>query len=98
MLRFFVFAHFSLLTVNPLPLDSFEYEKNLNTGMNPEELGDFWEGDVVVSLSTRNGILDGSFRWENGVVPFTIDNTHSEHSRKQIISAMEEYHKNTCIR
>lgn len=65
--------------------------------VNPEELGEYLEGDIVV-VNTRNGVLNGSLRWGEGVVPFVIDDAHLRDSKKMIIDAMEQYHKKTCIR
>lgn len=65
--------------------------------VNPEELGEYLEGDIVV-VNTRNGVLNGSLRWGEGVVPFVIDDAHLRDTKKMIIDAMEQYHKKTCIR
>jgi len=48
--------------------------------LNPEELGTYHEGDILIPLSyrdarfngTRNGILALSSRWPGGVVPYEI--------------------------
>lgn len=94
MLLLFAIFHLFLIAVNPLP-----FEAELEMGMNPEELGEYLEGDIVLPPSTtRNGILNASLRWEEGIVPFIIDDAHLRDSRKVIIDAMEEYHKQTCIR
>ena len=37
--------------------------------VNPEELGELPEGDIAGGY---NGIIDESYRWPNGVVPFVI--------------------------
>lgn len=96
MLSIVVFLHL-FLAVQSLPLNG-EFEKELAMGMNPEELGEFLEGDIVVYAATRNGILNESLRWQDGIVPFLIDDSHLKDGRRMIIEAMEEYHKNTCIR
>lgn len=90
---------FLLLTaVSSHPEGDFPFEKELEMGMNPEELGEFLEGDIVQSPSTRNGVLNVTLRWEGGIVPFVIDSAHIGEGRKAIIEAMEEYHRKTCIR
>ncbi|KAK8404607.1 hypothetical protein O3P69_007685 [Scylla paramamosain] len=45
--------------------------------INPEELGDAFEGDIVLPLppQTRNGLIDETFHWPGGRVPYTIDST-----------------------
>jgi len=53
---------------------------NEESPQNPEELGTYHEGDILIPLSyrnarsngTRNGILALSSRWPGGVVPYEI--------------------------
>lgn len=53
---------------------------NEESPQNPEELGTYYEGDILIPLSyregrsngTRNGILALSSRWPGGVVPYEI--------------------------
>jgi len=53
---------------------------NEESSQNPEELGTYHEGDILIPLSyrnarsngTRNGILALSSRWPGGVVPYEI--------------------------
>ena len=49
-----------------------------------EEIGGYFEGDMVLSddqydyvngFSSRNGVTNLYFRWENNVIPFDIDNS-----------------------
>lgn len=78
--------------VKPLPIP-------LENEVNPEELGEYLEGDIIVNVAvTRNGVLNGTLRWHEGLVPFLIDDAHLRDARKMIVDAMEEYHKKTCIR
>ena len=66
--------------------------------MNPEEMGEYAEGDMVVSVLSKNGLVDKKSRWPDGVVPYQIDSSVSNSVKSQILRAMEEYHKRTCIR
>lgn len=40
--------------------------------VNPDELGEFFEGDIMLPLPPRgkNGLLDEQYRWTNGVVNY----------------------------
>lgn len=68
-------------------------------GVNPEELGTYLEGDMLVpGIEGRNGLVKTSSRWPKGVVPYVISNEFSSSSRNKILAAMGEYHKSTCIR
>lgn len=67
--------------------------------VNPEELGTYFEGDILVpGIEGRNGLVKTSSRWPNGVIPYVISNEFSSTSRNKILAAMGEYHKSTCIR
>lgn len=48
--------------------------------INPEELGDYFEGDIMLPLPPqgRNGIIDEKYRWPDGRVPYNIDYFMSE--------------------
>lgn len=42
-------------------------------GVNPEELGEYQEGDILFLPSyARNGLSPESTRWPNGIIPFEI--------------------------
>lgn len=44
-----------------------------NVNFNPEEIGNYYEGDILYPRSQqRNGLAEESFRWKNGVVPIEI--------------------------
>ena len=45
----------------------------VNMNINPEELGNYLEGDIMIAKSlTRNGVKDENLRWSNGVIPYVI--------------------------
>lgn len=47
--------------------------------VNPEELGEYAEGDILFPPSIgRNGLATVSARWPNGVIPFVISPYFSE--------------------
>ena len=42
-------------------------------GVNPEELGEYVEGDILFpSVMNRNGLKASSARWPDGVIPYMI--------------------------
>lgn len=66
---------------------------------NPEELGTFFQGDIVLPTNEgKNGLVDKSRRWTNGVVPYVFAASVSQTDRNLIQKAISEYHSNTCIR
>lgn len=71
---------------------------------NPEEMGTYWEGDILFpinkskSSNDRNGIVGQSYRWPNGVVPFEIAGNFDAQSMSLIEKAINSYHQNTCIK
>lgn len=49
--------------------------------------------------STRNGITDEKFRWENATIPFYIEESHfNDEEIETILSGIQEFHKKSCIR
>ncbi|KAB0791561.1 hypothetical protein PPYR_03361 [Photinus pyralis] len=83
------------------------YEKsgiNLNewreeSGVNPEETGEYFEGDILLPADySKNGLLNETYRWTGAVIPYEIVGLFSSRERELIARAMGEYHKHTCIR
>lgn len=51
--------------------------------VNPEELGNYLEGDIMVSASTiLNGAKNKALRWPNGVIPYVIQGNFSKYHRE----------------
>lgn len=68
-------------------------------GQNPEELGSYLEGDMLVpSVEGRNGLVKTSSRWPNGVVPYVIGPGFSSADQSIIQQAIAEYHSKTCLK
>lgn len=42
---------------------------------NPEELGNYFEGDIILQQNGKNGLVKDVYRWYNGVIPFEIKGT-----------------------
>lgn len=55
---------------------------------NPEELGSYFEGDIILPPSnSRNALIDESSYWPNGIIPYEISGVFSEHfESKNILS------------
>lgn len=71
------------------------------TSVNPEELGSYVEGDILMPkrlLLLKNGINSKTSRWPDGEVPFEIAGDFSKDELDMIASAIDEYHAKTCIR
>lgn len=49
-----------------------------NEEVNPEEIGGFFEGDMILTeeqmanLRARNGLLSTNYRWPNKIVPYVF--------------------------
>jgi hypothetical protein len=67
--------------------------------VNPEELGNYLEGDILVPPGEgRSGLVKESTHWPGGVVPFMIDPSVPASDRSVLQRCMNEYHTKTCIR
>lgn len=62
------------LNIGP-KVDNYDDRSSLE---NPEELGSYFEGDIILQLNGKNGLVEEVFRWPNGVVPFEIKGTFGE--------------------
>ncbi|XP_043597695.1 hatching enzyme 1.2 [Bombus pyrosoma] len=69
---------------------------------NVWELSGLYEGDIMLNSEEdggKNGLVNNAFRWPGGVVPYYIkEEDFDEEDIEVIEGAIEEYHKNTCIR
>lgn len=69
---------------------------------NPEEVGPYVEGDILVPSSTgaggRNGMVAESYRWRDAIVPFEITGSFDARTMDLIEKAITAYHENTCIK
>jgi len=61
-----------------------------------------WEhqvgGDVPPNNGNKNAKKYGDVKWPRGQIPYVISSTFSSEERKTIASAMQDYHKKTCLR
>uniref|UniRef100_T1IDG8 Metalloendopeptidase n=1 Tax=Rhodnius prolixus TaxID=13249 RepID=T1IDG8_RHOPR len=71
------------------------------SGVNPEELGNYVEGDIVfpnnISMA-RNGIVTLSSKWPHGIIPYTIAGRFSQTDLQTLKWAFAEYARLTCIK
>ncbi|KAL5273547.1 hypothetical protein ACFFRR_000344 [Megaselia abdita] len=66
---------------------------------NPEEIGYYYEGDILYPRSQqRNGLAEESFRWKNGVVPVEIRGLFTNEQVSHLMKAFNTYHNKSCIR
>ncbi|KAG5672808.1 hypothetical protein PVAND_002900 [Polypedilum vanderplanki] len=69
------------------------------SGQNPEELGTYVEGDILIpSEYGRNGLAKESSRWKNRIVPYVIHSSVPPTDRQLIKKAIDIYEQQTCIR
>ncbi|KAK4306278.1 hypothetical protein Pmani_021900 [Petrolisthes manimaculis] len=61
--------------------------------VNPEELGEFFEGDIMLPLPprTKNGLLDERYRWTNGVVPYQFSSQFTSTQISVVEQAFADY-------
>nr|CAI5862024.1 unnamed protein product [Callosobruchus analis] len=65
---------------------------------NPEELGGYFEGDIILPREMdRNGLTGLQYRWPKGEIPFVITGNYTEKQTQTLKKAMELYHKYTCL-
>ncbi|XP_034948724.1 zinc metalloproteinase nas-4-like [Chelonus insularis] len=68
-------------------------------GMNPEELGEYAEGDILFPMiMMRSGLSSTTARWPGGIIPYMISPWFDTTQYQLIMEAMEDFHRNTCIR
>jgi hypothetical protein len=70
---------------------------------NPEELGSYLEGDILMPLQAkgkigRNGMTASSYRWNKREIPYVIAGSFSNSERALIYRAFNEYHTKTCVK
>lgn len=69
-----------------------------NSTVNPEELGEYFEGDILVPVFKKNGMINKFYRWKDGVIPYEIIGPFSAQDIWMINAAFEQYNKFTCIK
>ncbi|KAL1130831.1 hypothetical protein AAG570_012072 [Ranatra chinensis] len=73
-----------------------------SNGGNPEELGEYAEGDILFPPSlkplAKNGVTTLASRWKSGKVPYILNGSFSSKDRNLIMAAFNEYHRKTCIK
>ncbi|XP_063541150.1 low choriolytic enzyme-like [Cydia strobilella] len=71
---------------------------NESSLMNPEEMGEYAEGDILIPKLERNGMRDETSRWPNGIIPYVIEGRYNQEQRDNIMKAIADYHRLTCLR
>ncbi|XP_011704692.1 PREDICTED: zinc metalloproteinase nas-4-like [Wasmannia auropunctata] len=72
------------------------WTKQMN--VNPEELGSYTEGDIMVPrITKRNGVTDKLLRWPDGIIPYVITGDFNDDQLQLISAAMDNYFNFTCI-
>ncbi|KAK7865057.1 hypothetical protein R5R35_007184 [Gryllus longicercus] len=68
------------------------------SGVNPEELGEYAEGDILFPATARNGLATTMARWPEGVVPYKFSSQFSYRDQELLQEAFRHYHEFTCIK
>lgn len=66
--------------------------------VNPEEVGEYVEGDILFLNDKRNGLVAEGAHWENGEIPYAIEGIFTPADLALIKKAIGEYHRLTCIK
>ncbi|XP_076034717.1 meprin A subunit beta-like [Oratosquilla oratoria] len=72
-----------------------------DSSVNADEMGDYFEGDIVGPLPTyKNGLIDEKYRWKDGVVPYVISETFAPDKEEVILKAFQNFFDLTkgCIK
>ncbi|XP_074096142.1 low choriolytic enzyme [Cotesia typhae] len=74
-------------------------EWNQELGVNPEELGEYAEGDILIprTASGRSGLANSAARWPGATVPYMISPWFKPDQMETIMEAMDDFRKYTCI-
>ncbi|KAK0094646.1 hypothetical protein PV326_010378 [Microctonus aethiopoides] len=85
-----------------LPTDETGYRVarwNPSTGVNPEELGTYVEGDILFSTpTTKSALKPEYYRWPGAKIPYYIMGGFSAADKQMIMAAINDFHKYTCLR
>ncbi|XP_058828147.1 hatching enzyme 1.2-like [Topomyia yanbarensis] len=65
---------------------------------NPEEAGNYVEGDIYQPLVAKNAIKFKSKKWKKGIVPYEISDEFSSSEAQKIRSAFQIFRQRTCVR
>lgn len=63
----------------------YKAQNNLKMVLNPEEEGNYMEGDILTKTAAKNGIKSESLRWKNGEIPFEIRGNFSKSVSRGIV-------------
>ncbi|XP_071055288.1 hatching enzyme 1.2-like [Onthophagus taurus] len=90
--------------------EEFESEPNLRSGsvinswndsweVNPDELGNYFQGDIITTTTNLRSITrNESLRWPYGIVPFVIAGPYNDEGLDLLEWAINQYHMLTCVR
>lgn len=74
---YFIFGHRLRQVIGSTDLNVGVKVANFNDNQleNPEELGNYFEGDIILPHNGKNGLIKDVYRWPSGIVPFEIKGT-----------------------
>ncbi|XP_017857059.1 PREDICTED: zinc metalloproteinase nas-4-like [Drosophila arizonae] len=63
---------------------------------DPELIGGYFEGDMILNEG-RNGLIDETFRWPNGIVYYYINSDFDQEHRNVILRGIQTLEANSCL-
>lgn len=70
--------------------------RDKNSKVNPEETGEYFEGDILVSGATDETLIFE--KWPNATVPYLLEDGFTNEDVETIQKAIKQFHKFTCVR
>ncbi|XP_022907480.1 zinc metalloproteinase nas-13-like [Onthophagus taurus] len=85
--------------LKPLTPEQVERLKNWTEDdkQNIWELSGQTEGDMVLDVDQRNGLINERYRWSNNEIPYVLDSKFDDDEVAWIDKALEEYQEKTCL-
>lgn len=68
------------------------------SGINPEEIGGYYEGDILIDINSRAAATKKTTLWPGGIVPYELSEDLSDDDVAQINNCIALYNQNTCIK
>ncbi|XP_065173105.1 zinc metalloproteinase nas-8-like [Atheta coriaria] len=73
------------------------FDPAADDAVNPEELGEYFEGDILFP-NGRNGLIAEVSHWKDGIIPYEIRGSFNQRELGLISDAMDAYKHYTCLR
>jgi hypothetical protein len=71
---------------------------NSNAKGNPEEQGNYFEGDIIAHDFFRSGVRDKALKWPNAKIPYKLGADFTSSEKNMISDAMDLIKRDTCVK